>query len=279
MSNNYQGDLMNLTGESSGGTTVPVLWEYVKNSLDALMTNLSGSSAPTYAAPYVTWINTANNLQYYIEPTGNNSVLLDNFSASNIIEQSSSLTLTEANHKQTFITDCSSGSVTLTLSNLSTATDAGYEVCIKKVDDSGNTLIISYPDIDGDTELVLREKNDSVVLVYNDSAYYVKSSNIKPLYTPNVLTSTYSLVPDDNFKVLLVNNTANISLDLPSSASLAKGYSVTIKKISGSSLDITILPDGSDTIEGQAALVLNLQYQYIKLMTDQSGIWYIIGES
>lgn len=278
MSNNYQADLMVLTGQSGGGTTVPVLWEYVKNSFDALMTNVSGSAPPTYSQPYVTWVNTANNLQYYIEPSGNNSVLLNNFSTFNVVQQSSSLTLTERNHKQTILVDSSSGAITLTLSTLNTSTDSGYEVCIKKVDNSGNTVTVSYPDIDGGTEIILREDNDSVMLIYHGGAYYVRSSNLKPLHVPQTVTAAYTLVPEDHFKLLLIDNTANISINLPDSASLAAGYAVTLKKISGASLDITVLPNGSDTIEGQGSLVLNTQYQYYKIMTDQSGVWYVVSE-
>ena len=274
MSNNYQANLINLSDGNSGGTTVPTIFEYMNNSLDALVTNLSGSAAPTYIKPYLTWVNTSNNLMYYIEPSSNNSVILHNLSPDNVLEVTSNITLIESNHEQTILVNSSSSSITVTLSTLNNTTDTGYNVCIKKVDDSANTVTIAHANIDGATSLVLREKNDSVFLVYHNSKYYVQSSNLRPLHNVNTVTANYTVVPDNNFNLLLVNNTSAAQIDLPSAASLAKGYSITIKKISGASLDVTLLPNGAETIEENASLVLSTQYQYYTLISDQST-WYI----
>jgi hypothetical protein len=39
---------------------------------------------------------------------------------------------------------------------------------------------------------------------------------------------------------------------------------------------ITIEPDGSEIIDGQANIVLSTQYDYIKIINDSQN-WYIIG--
>jgi|5_EtaG_2_1085323.scaffolds.fasta_scaffold01948_2 hypothetical protein len=277
MSNNYQANSMNLTGSSTGGDQLPELLSKIKNSFDALATGNSGTSSPPYVQPYVTWINSNTNLQYYISPTDYGSVLLNNFSPDNVIEASSNIVLSENSHKQTFLVDCSGGALTVTLSTLNASTDSGYEVNIKKIDNSGNTLTILHSDIDGESQLVLREKNDSVEVVYHGSKYYVRSSNIKPLHVPSVVTDTYTLVPEDHFKVILINNTAPISVNLPDAATLANGYSVTLKKISGASLDVTVTTNGADTIEGANSIVLDSQYAYFTLISDQSGVWYKVS--
>jgi hypothetical protein len=228
----------------------------------------------------MTWVNSTTNIQYYIEPSSNNSVIMGNLSTDNIVELTASATLTESNHDQTLLCDTSGGAITLTLSTLNNTTDSGYKVTIKKSDSSGNTLTISYSGgIDGATDLVLRESGDSVILTYHDGAYYVKASNINPLHVPNFQTGTsYTVIPDDNHRVIMFNNSAAASLNLPDSASVAQGFTFDIKKISGASLDVTILPNGADTIEGNASKILSTQYQYVRLMTDQTGVWYILGE-
>lgn len=55
-------------------------------------------------------------------------------------------------------------------------------------------------------------------------------------------------------------------------------YEIVIKKIDSSVNTITINPDVGDLIEGATSYVLNTQYQYVRLATDEATNWFIIGQ-
>jgi len=52
----------------------------------------------------------------------------------------------------------------------------------------------------------------------------------------------------------------------------------TIKKIDSSGHTVTIDPDGSETIDGEQEIELNLQYSYITIVCDGTEWWIIGGE-
>jgi hypothetical protein len=74
--------------------------------------------------------------------------------------------------------------------------------------------------------------------------------------TTNVTSTPYTQLATDTF--LLVNKATAVTVDLLA-ASAAGGYPITIKDTSGvaQTNNITITPNGSDTIEGLTTLVIN----------------------
>jgi hypothetical protein len=74
--------------------------------------------------------------------------------------------------------------------------------------------------------------------------------------------------------VLADATSGNISVNLPSVAttSLKK---IDVKKIDATANTVTITPDGSDTIDGQASFIISNQYDSISLMTDGAN-WILI---
>lgn len=77
--------------------------------------------------------------------------------------------------------------------------------------------------------------------------------------TTSVASSPYTVLSTDTF--ILVNTGTTITIDLLLSADAA-GYPVTIKDSTGtaSTNNITITAAGSDTIEGDATLLINTDY-------------------
>lgn len=86
------------------------------------------------------------------------------------------------------------------------------------------------------------------------------------------VTGTTTLL-DTDF-TLLVNNSGNVSVNLPTSAS-AERREYIIKKISENTNTVTVDPDGSELIDGQATYVITSSYNSIKIKSNGTS-WYIV---
>ena len=76
--------------------------------------------------------------------------------------------------------------------------------------------------------------------------------------------------------VILVNaGTVPITLNLPTAVG-AEGFSYYIKKIDGTSNNVTIDPSGAETIENISTYVFNTALASIQIVSDGSN-WFIIG--
>lgn len=86
----------------------------------------------------------------------------------------------------------------------------------------------------------------------------------------NVSTSPVVSVIQD---ALLADTTSTaISVTLPAGTSALDGRSIRLKlKVRGGSNDLTILPQGSDTIEGAASLVISTEGEAVELVYDHSN--------
>ncbi len=108
----------------------------------------------------------------------------------------------------------------------------------------------------------------------------INTSRWKTLYTDGVATDVETFTAasdtlDANNNVALCDCTSNaITINLPA-ASTASGLQYHVKKTDSSSNMVTIVPDGSETIDGQSSAVLNNQYESRTLVSDGSN-WFII---
>ena len=117
------------------------------------------------------------------------------------------------------------------------------------------------PSSNGSLELgsrFLRWKN-----IYANAAYHGVLS-----------TSTDATLGDNRNTVLCDASSNSITITLPASANYL-GIKYHIKKADSSSNMVTIVPDGSETIDGQSSYVVNNQYESITLVCDGSN-WFII---
>lgn len=86
-------------------------------------------------------------------------------------------------------------------------------------------------------------------------------------------TSNYTITGTD--VVIFANATSgNVTITLPT-ASFNAGYRFYIKRIDGSGNTCSIARSGSDTIDGQTSISLDLQYTSLTVVSDGSA-WYII---
>jgi hypothetical protein len=86
-------------------------------------------------------------------------------------------------------------------------------------------------------------------------------------------TSNYTIVGTD--VVVFANATSgNVAITLPT-ASANSGYRFYIKRIDGSANTCSVARSGSDTIDGQTSISLDLQYTSLTVISDGST-WYII---
>ena len=106
---------------------------------------------------------------------------------------------------------------------------------------------------------------DTLVKSVDDVTYYVTAAK----------SANYTVLTSDRNKVLLVDATAgNITITLPSSASAASGFEITVKKIDSSTNTVTIDGDASETIDGSTTYVMRNQYDDAVLVADATN-WHI----
>lgn len=89
-------------------------------------------------------------------------------------------------------------------------------------------------------------------------------------------TATYTATASDH--TILCNNTGGaITINLPAAAGCS-GRVYVIKKISGVLLNVTIDPNGAETIDGASTRVLTLQYETVMIQSNGTS-WFIISNS
>lgn len=91
------------------------------------------------------------------------------------------------------------------------------------------------------------------------------------LYGTTTVTST-PYIPLDTDAFILVNKSSAVTIDLPTAAS-RDGYPLAIKDISGlaNTNNITLTPNGAETIEGLTTLVINVSFGGYSLYPVASG--------
>jgi hypothetical protein len=92
-------------------------------------------------------------------------------------------------------------------------------------------------------------------------------------FATSTKTSNYTITGTD--VVIFANATSgNVTITLPTASSNA-GYRFYIKRIDGSGNTCSVARSGSDTIDGQTSISLDLQYTSLTVVSDGSA-WYII---
>lgn len=85
-------------------------------------------------------------------------------------------------------------------------------------------------------------------------------------------SATYTVIGTDDGKMLLVDTSGgSVTINLTAIASLWNGFNVTIMKWTGDANTVTIDPNTTETINGATTIVLDQQYEAIKLWTSGSG--------
>jgi hypothetical protein len=139
----------------------------VNNSLAAIISNNSGSTAPsTGQVAFYPWADSTNLLLYY-RNSGNSAWLPKiNLDSDMIASKSSAYTTVIGDYQKVLNCDASGSTFTVTVL-ASTSAGEGYEFIVKKTDSSTNTVTIdgnASETIDGATTLVLYSQYESARL-------------------------------------------------------------------------------------------------------------------
>lgn len=98
---------------------------------------------------------------------------------------------------------------------------------------------------------------------------YAAWGQVEGRLIPDVMgvSANYTVVAGDVGKILRVNaTTAAVAVALPDLGAGDEGYQIEVRKSDNSINSVTIEPDGSDTIDGEATFVLEEQYGSIQLL-------------
>jgi hypothetical protein len=187
------------TATTSGADLATLL----QNWRDALNSVHKGSTAPSYAAAGLIWIDDTNDptewlVKLYdgaawitlgsIDPTNDEYVPYHKGTAvgsavvraAEVISKTANYTLVAADNGKVVLVDASSGAVTITLPAVASVDD-GYETTVKKTDATANTVTLdgnASETIDGATTLVLSVEDESATLRGDQSAWYVVGDKI-----------------------------------------------------------------------------------------------------
>lgn len=103
------------------------------------------------------------------------------------------------------------------------------------------------------------------------TAFGKVNTNFTELF-PSIASVTADTVLTAATSLTLVNATSGAkSITLPTAAT---GKEATIKKTDSSVNTVTVLPNGSETIDGDASVIISYQYTAVKLLSDGSN-WHM----
>ena len=130
--------------------------------------------------------------------------------------------------------------------------------------------------VDGSNDLYYKNNSGTSVQLTNGSSIAASGSGV--ITYSEITTSPYSVVTGDAQKVLGVNTTTAKTLNLPAATNVMAFW---VKDINGQadSNNITITPNGSDTIDGGAggaSLTMNEEYSSRMLISDGVSAWYVV---
>lgn len=165
--------------------------------------------------------------------------------------------------------------------NLPSAATVGntFKVWIKKTDKSTHPVTIipfGTQTLDGATNKVLYDYNDFVECRSDGSNWFLGGSLIRG--TISTLTVTTAITLEHNGMIFNCNASGgSFNATLPSCSTVGRGYWVGFKKVDSSLNAISLVPAGSETIEGSGTKFVTAQWQYTQLKTDGNN-WFIMDE-
>lgn len=86
----------------------------------------------------------------------------------------------------------------------------------------------------------------------------------------------YTATKEDTLIVGLTAGGA-FTVTLPAASDLKPGQIIEFKKSDASANDMTVARAGADTIDGATSKVLGAQYDYLRLASNGSNGWHILG--
>ena len=130
---------------------------------------------------------------------------------------------------------------------------------------------------------LLKEENKKLNTKVNLISYYPSYSHdggydyaTVRMTKMTFITSNYPASSVD-FGIMANAISGNITVTLP--PALKTGQVLSIKKIDSSTNTVTIIPSGSETIEGSSSIILSLQYESKWVVSGGNSIWYVVSST
>lgn len=91
----------------------------------------------------------------------------------------------------------------------------------------------------------------------------------------SITSGPYTITISDN--IIACNHSSALTINLPSASSMIIGKIFTITDESGdaSTNNITITPDGSDTINGETSIIISGNYDSFEIYCGTTTKWFI----
>lgn len=121
--------------------------------------------------------------------------------------------------------------------------------------------------LDEDT---MSSDSDTSLATQQSIKAYVDNSLASPALAVTTKTADYTVTNSDSVILCNASGTA-ITLDLPAASA---GKTFYVKKTDSSSNTVTVDPDGSETVDGDATLIITQQYAAVTLISDGSN-WFV----
>lgn len=229
-------------------------------------------------------LQTIDYINEYDQPdfTGLTATVDDlNSTTTNTVFKTTTYTVVAADRGKTILCDATGGTFNI---NLSSAVTLGnkFKIIFKKIDISNNVITITpygteTIDTFGNDKMTLADPNDVFEIQSDGSNWRIIIRERRG--TTLAKTAAFSIAYNDWGKVELCNTASgSFNVTLLSCASLGRGYYITFKKIDASANEVTLIPNGAETIDGDALFVINLANQAVTIKTDGSN-WFLLSDT
>jgi hypothetical protein len=182
---------------------------------------------------------------------------------------------------KTIVVDATSGPLQIFLPAISTIENR-WMGRIKKIDLSNNpvTVVTNLTEtIDNMIGYTLNSYGDLIEVLCDGAQYFITTLYERNKELQFGTDTTITVTQQDQNKIVDANSTAgNVIVNLPSAASVASGFAVSIKRGAGGNI-VTIVPNGADTIQWPYTTCnLKTDNEILTLMVDSnSTAWVIVN--
>lgn len=115
----------------------------------------------------------------------------------------------------------------------------------------------------------------TAVQITSGASVNSSSSGISRSFSPSAISSNTVIGASDTFSYYLVNTGASVTFTLPAANGVSSGRFYEFKDVTGGAAthNITLTPDGTDTIDGQGSYTINVPYGQVRIVSDGTSKW------
>jgi hypothetical protein len=220
------------------------------------------------------------NLYNQLDWTGLTASIADlNSTKTTAVLKNSTYTIQLGDRGKTILADATSGAFVI---NLPTAASVGntFKIIIKKIDNSLNAINIQpagSETVDFRSPFLLSDYFDFIQIHSDGSSWHIVAAQIRG--TVKIVTTTATIALEDNNKLINCDASGGaFDVNLPSAATVGKGWRLKIKKIDSSGNIVTVKTSGAEELDGNPTLGISTQYFAVSIVSDGAADYYIESE-